>query len=320
LFFLALAVLPAASNERSSLVRYEATAPIMGCTFGVAAYGADRDELVRQVESAFDEARRIDGWLSNYRPGSELSRLNRSAAERSVSVSGELFDLLDQAANYSRATQGAFDMTVGPLVRAWGFYDGSGHVPSAAALAQAHEAVGYPLVRLDQTHKTVRFARAGVELDPGGIGKGYAVDRMVAVLQRAGVKTALANACQSSIYALGAPPESPRGWLLEIDNPGDGSAERVFLKDQSLSTSGSAEKFFEFEGRVYSHILDARTGRPAQGLRSVSVIAPTGLDSDVWSTAIFVNGLEWASRSAPREFAVFGCPADGSCHWIQRPH
>jgi thiamine biosynthesis lipoprotein len=304
------------AEEPAGLVRYEATADLMGCTFGVAAYGRDREILRRHVESAFAEARAIDGWLSNYRADSELSRLNREAAASAVRVSDELFGLLTRATEFSRATDGAFDMTVGPLVRAWGVYDGAGRLPDSDELARARNAVGYRLLELDATKKSVRFARAGVELDPGGIGKGYAVDRMAHVLRGAGVTSALINACYSSVYALGAPPDSPRGWLLEIDGPKRGDGAKVFLKDQSLSTSGSREKFFEAGGRTYSHILDPRTGQPAQGLASVSVVAPTALESEVWSTAVFVNGLEWASRSAPSNFEVYGCPTDDACRWL----
>lgn len=290
-------------------------AELMGCTFGVAAYGPDRDSLIHHVESAFDEARKIDGWLSNYRPGSELSRLNREAAEAPVSVTGELFELLSKAIEYSRASEGAFDMTVGPLVRVWGFYDGGGKLPDARELAAAREAVGYRLIELDSARQAVRFMRSGVEMDPGGIGKGYAVDRMAAVLRTAGVKSALINACHSSVYALGTPLENPRGWLIEIDDPARGVAEKILLKDQSLSTSGSQQKFFEAGGHVYSHILDPRTGNPAEGVLAVSVIASTALESEVWSTAIFVNGLEWAFRHAPAGLGVYGCPAGGLCSW-----
>jgi len=305
-------------EERAPLVRYEATAPIMGCTFGIAAYGPDRDALAHDVESAFDAARKIDGWLSNYRAGSELSRLNRSAAEGPVPVSEELFDLLAKAAEYTRATGGAFDMTVGPLVQAWGFHDGNGRVPGDAELAQAREVAGFHLVQLDPARRTVRFARAGVELDPGGIGKGYAVDRMVEVLRRAGVKSALVNACHSSVYGLGGPPESAQGWMVEMERPtSGGTVEEVFLKDRSLSTSGSHEKFFEAAGHRYSHVLDPRTGQPAEGLLAVSVLAPKALDSEVWSTALFVNGIEWASRHAPASLGIHACPAGEECRWVR---
>jgi thiamine biosynthesis lipoprotein len=112
--------------------------------------------------------------------------------------------------------------------------------------------------------------------------------------------------------------------MIEIENPGGargaGPDEMVFLKDQSLSTSGSQEKFFEAEGRLYSHIIDPRTARPAEGLLAVSAVASTALESEVWSTAIFVNGLDWASRNRGEGRAVYGCPADGRCRWIGRPH
>ena len=301
-----------------NLVRYEATAPIMGCTFGVAAYGNDRDALARDVEFAFDQARAIDGWLSNYRDDSELSRVNRSAAAAPVAVSDELFELLAKANEYSRASGGAFDMTVGPLVRAWGFYDGGGKLPGAGELARAREITGYRFVELDSARRTVHFARPGVELDPGGIGKGYAVDRMAAALRRAGVTSFLVNACHSSLYALGAPPDSPRGWPMEIDSPAGGAGVEIFLKDQSLSTSGSQEKFFEAHGHIYSHILDPRTGYPSEGVVAVSVIAPTTLESEVASTTIFVNGLDWASINLDERFQVYGCPAAGACRWIGR--
>jgi thiamine biosynthesis lipoprotein len=312
------ALQPALAEKPTSLIRYEATAPIMGCTFGVAAYGTGRATLARQVESAFDEARQIESWLSNYQPESELSRLNRTAAEAPVPVSSKLFALLTKAREYSRGSNGAFDMTVGPLVRAWGFHEGNGRLPDAAALDHARNRTGFQLVRLNPTNKTVVFARNGVELDPGGIGKGYAVDRMVEVLRNAGVKSALVNACHSSIYALGAPPENPKGWALEIEHPtNSGTVEEVLLKDQSLSTSGSTERFFEASGHRYSHILDPRTGQPAEGLLAVTVVAPNALDSEVWSTALFVNGIAWASRHAPKALDIHACPAGDGCRWIR---
>jgi thiamine biosynthesis lipoprotein len=105
---------------------------------------------------------------------------------------------------------------------------------------------------------------------------------------------------------------------MEIDGPAREGSEKIFLKDQSLSTSGSQEKFFEAGGHVYSHILDPRTGNPAEGVLTVSVIAPTALESEAWSTAIFVNGLDWAFRRGPARLAVYGCPAGGLCSWSRR--
>jgi len=133
------------------------------------------------AQAAFDEVRRLDEMLSNYRPSSEWSRVNREAAERPVVVGQELFDLLAACLEYSRRSQGAFDISVGPLMKVWGFYKGSGRLPHRAEVQAALKKVGYRQITLDPGRRTVRFDRPGVELDPGGIGKGYAVDRMIQV-------------------------------------------------------------------------------------------------------------------------------------------
>ncbi len=142
-------------------------------------------------------------------------------------MSPELFELLAAAVEYSRESQGAFDISVGPLMKVWGFYKGSGHLPHSAEVAAALTRVGYRHIHLDAAAGTVWFDRPGMELDPGGIGKGYAVDRMVEVLKRHGVESALVAGSDSSIYALGAPPSEPRGWAVEIKDPGTRRARRL---------------------------------------------------------------------------------------------
>jgi thiamine biosynthesis lipoprotein len=160
-----------------------------------------------------------------------------------------------------------------------------------------------------------------VELDPGGIGKGYAVDRMVDVLRRKSVDTALVAGSGSSIYGLGAPPDSPRGWPVDIRDPWHPrqKAADVFLKDMSMSTSGSYEKFFRAEGRIYAHIMDPRTGYPAQGSVAVSVVAPRTIDSEAWAKPYFVNGRQWAAQHKAKDFRVFFCQdrTDHPCAWLQ---
>ena len=248
----------------------------MGSTYSIALYGSDRVKMEAAIDAAFDEVRRLDDLLSNYRPGSEWSEVNRNAAERPVKVSPELFQLLEKCLEYSRESEGAFDITVGPLMKVWGFYKGTGHLPHRPEIAAALAKVGYRHIILDRAARTVRFDRAGVEMDPGGIGKGYAVDRMVEVLRKNGVRAALVAGSGSSIYGMGAPPDEPRGWPVKIKDPWDNRKTRaeVWLKDSSMSTSGSYEKFFRAEGKIYAHIMDPRTGYPAQGSVSVSVIAP----------------------------------------------
>jgi thiamine biosynthesis lipoprotein len=246
--------------------------------------------------------------------------MNREAGRAPFVVSPELFDLLSASLAYSRATDGAFDISVGPLMKAWGFYKDEGTLPPAGVVARALADVGSGLVRLDDATRTVSFARAGVELDPGGIGKGYAVDRMVAVLRARGVASAFISAGGSSVYGLGVPPNDARGWLATIRHPRQPAlgAARVFLRDASLSTSGSYERFFRANGAEYSHIMDPRTGYPSRGTSSASVVTPRAIDGEAWTKACFVNGAAWAARHMPAGMRAFMCD-DGPaprCAWI----
>jgi thiamine biosynthesis lipoprotein len=318
---LVLSLLAASAGFGQEMLRLEKSADAMGSTYSIAVYGDDRIQMEAAVDSAFDEVRRLDELLSNYRPESEWSQVNRYAAERPVKVSPELFRLLSACAEFSRAGEGAFDITVGPLMKVWGFYKGSGHLPHRAEIQAAMAKVGYRHMLLDPASQTVRFDRPGVEMDPGGIGKGYAVDRMVDVLREKGVKIALVAGSGSSIYGMGSPPDEPKGWRTEIKDPWGTSRPlaEVYLRDMSMSTSGSYEKFFRAEGRTYAHIMDPRTGYPAQGSVSVSVVAPRTIDSEAWAKPYFVNGRPWAARHKPKEFRVFFCEdkVEKPCAWLQ---
>jgi FAD:protein FMN transferase len=309
------------SGSTPDLVRIEQHDEAMGSTFSVVLYGSNKDELGRAAEAAFDEAHRVDRLLSNYRPDSEWSEVNRTAGLRPVKLSAELFQLLSDCMKYSRQSDGAFDITVGPLIKVWGFYKGEGALPRPADVTDALTRVGYRHVRLDPTARTIHFDRPGVDLDPGGIGKGYAVDRMVGILKRHRVRIALVSASGSSIYGMGAPPTEPAGWAITIRAPNhpDTSAATVFLKDMSLSTSGSSEKFFWAEGRTYAHIIDPRTGYPAQGTASVSVMAPHTIDSEAWAKPYFINGRAWTAAHTPPNVRVFICDDSGrqqACAWV----
>ncbi len=310
---------PAAQPKE--LLRLEEHLDAMGTTYTVALYGYDSERMEAAVDAAFSEVKRLDGMLSNYRPTSELSQVNRFAAERPVRVTPEMFDLLSACLGYSRASEGAFDITVGPLMKVWGFYRGTGRMPERPAVAGALEEIGYQKVVLDPEERTVRFTRAGVELDPGGIGKGYAVDRMVSVLKDNGVESAMVSAGGSSIYGLGSPGTGGSGWEVDIRDPkiATKAAAKVTLKNESMSTSGSYEKFFRVNGKVYSHIMDPRTGYPAMGMLSVSVIAPRTLDSEAWTKPYFILGREWAARHRPKDYRVFVCEdkAEQPCAWLQ---
>jgi thiamine biosynthesis lipoprotein len=281
----------------------------MGTTFTIYLYATDRTTADAEFEAAFDEIERVEEALSNYRPSSELSRINRLAATSATTTDPEVFNLLQTSFDYSRQSDGAFDITVGPLMRAWGFFRKNGRYPTRAELAHAQASVGWKKVQLDASGRTVTFDVPGMELDLGGIGKGYAVDRVVDILREAGVKSAVVDAGSSTLYALGAPPGKD-GWKVIVPRPGDRSraVAQVVLRDNSLSTSGSYEKFFRLNGKTYCHIMDPRTGEPVQGMLQTTVIASTGTASDALSTTMFVMGPAAGAKlleSTPNTSAIW---------------
>jgi len=293
----------------------------MGSTYSIVVYGEDEARLRAAVEDASEEARRLDHLLSNYIASSEWSQVNREAASKPVRISTELFQLLAACVEYSRESDGAFDITVGPLMRVWGFYKGTGHLPHRADVRGALDRMGYQNIVLDPAARTVRFGKEGLEMDPGGIGKGYAVDKIVEILKEDGVTSALVSASGSSIYGLGAPPNEP-GWKIKIRNPKDASktAVEVVLKDMSLSTSGNYEKFFFAEGKLYSHIMDPRTGYPSEGMLQVSVVSPKTIDSEAWCKPYYIRGRAWAAQHKKPEFKVLLCEdksGSDQCAWLQ---
>ena len=328
LFLVLLAAIPAgmvagqgSSAAATPVLRLEDSLDSMGTTYSVVVYGADRYKMQAAVELAFEEVARLDRMLSNYRPDSELTQLNKTAAQGPVKVSRELFDLIAACVRYSEASEGAFDVTVGPLMKVWGFYKGSGRFPHRAEIRGALANVGYKNLLLDEKQQTVQYRRSGVEIDPGGIGKGYAVDRMVAILKENGIRSGLITAGSSSIYGIGAPPSDAKGWKVAIKHPKNASqsVQEVFLKDMSMSTSGNYEKFFRVAGKIYSHIMDPRTGYPAPGMLSASVVSSKTLDSEAWTKPYFINGRNWASNHKTPGSRVFLCEdrSELACAWLQ---
>lgn len=309
-----------ASGATAKWVREEGSIDVMGSVTAIVAYGLNAGRLQTAISDALDEDRRLDDLLSNYKPHSEWSEMNRLAAQRPVRVSEELFWLLTACVDYSRESEGSFDISVGPLMKVWGFYKGTGHLPDRSTLRTALQSVGYRNIVLNPRTRTVRFAKAGVELDPGGVGKGYAVDRMASVLRSEGVRSALISAGGSSIYALGTPPNA-NGWRIDLKDPRTQSdfPQSVTLRDESLSTSGNYEKFFYADGKLWSHIMDPRTGYPSQGMLSVSVVAPKTLDSEVWAKPYYILGRQWTIRHKKKGFHVFLCEdkLEEPCAWVK---
>ena len=315
LALLLLAPAGAVPAQVPAVVCHEESREVMGCTGTVRACGTDAGALPAVVGAALDEIDRVDRLMSHYRRDSPLSRLNREAANGPVAVEPELLDFLAECLRWSRESDGAFDVTVGPLMKAWGFFRDEGRVPTEDELARALAVVGYRHVELDRAAGTVRFDRPGVELDLGGIGKGYAVDRVVSLLRQRGIASALVNLGGSSVYGLGAPP-GKRAWEIGIQDPTDPAktALTVPLRDRALSVSGGYARFFEKDGVTYAHVMDPRTGRPVQGLLSVAVLTATATDGDALDNVLFVQGPETAraalARLPPAE-ALFFVPRRG---------
>jgi FAD:protein FMN transferase len=296
----------------STPTRYEARRLSMACVYDIAAYGGPSGDVPAILEKALDEVDRLDRLMSHYKPRSPLSQLNRDAAAGPAVVDQELFDLIVRSLDYSRDSDGAFDVTVGPLMKVWGFFHGDGRVPGDAELTDVMRRVGYRHVVVDRAARTIRFDVPGVELDLGGIAKGYAVDRVVALLQRHGITSALVSAGGSTVYGLGHPP-GRASWEVTIQDPLDPTkvAFSVGLTNRALSMAGRSAKTFEADGVVYSHIMNPGTGRPVQGVVSVAVTSLTGTDGDAMDDALFVMGVE-KSRQYLRHF-----PSSTGWIWLQ---
>jgi thiamine biosynthesis lipoprotein len=280
------------------LLRHEATRVSMGCTYAIAAVGPDRQQLIAAADAALDEVDRIDRLMSHYKATSELSLVNREAAGKPVVVDRELFWFLERCQHWARVSDGAFDVTVGPLVTAWGFRDGDGRIPGPAQRARALHAVGYQNLVLDPGARTVRFSRPGMALDLGGIAKGYAVDRAIQVLRAAGVEHALVSAGGSSVYGMGH-PEDADAWAIDVDPGAGGAVRTVRLRDRALSVSGTSVRSFVHAGVRYGHIFDPRTGTPVRSVKAVAILGATGTDTDALDEVVAVEGPERARGYLP---------------------
>lgn len=257
----------------------------------------------RVADAVFAEIDQIEAQLTVYRESSEVSRLNRIGAMAPVPLTDDLFNLLHLAAQIAEASGGAFDITAGPLIKAWGFYRRQGRVPDDQALAEAMSQVGMDKVEFDTQRRSVRFNCPGVEINLGSIGKGYALDRAGDLLrQRFGIQDALLSGGNSSVLAMGSPTGSTLGWPVGVRHP-DRPNERVAvirLRDRALATSGSTHQHFEYNNRKLGHVIDPRTGRPAEGIAMATAFAPAAAEADALSTAFYVLGVREAREYCQR--------------------
>jgi thiamine biosynthesis lipoprotein len=283
----------------------------MACEFEVQLAASRDDDSMEHVFQALDLVESIESQMTVYRNDSEVMRVNREAASCPVKVEPRLFDMFALAERLHRETGGAVDITSGPLSETWGFSRREGRLPADADIASALDRVGMEKVVLDSSQHTVAFRRQGMSVNFNCIGKGYALDRMAELLAANDVDDYLLHGGKSSVLARGDQPgcvatdgahagpmssdstvAQRRGWVIGLRHPLR-PAERLaefILRDQALSTSGSGTQFFIRRGRRYGHILDPRTGRPAEGLYSATVVAPTAAEADALSTAFYVMG------------------------------
>ena len=263
-------------------------AAIMGTAVNVELWHDDEQQGRSLIDAAMDEMRRIDRLMSSYKADSQLSHVNAEAATQAVIVSNELFSLIEQALRYSDITHGAFDIT---YASAGQYYDyRSGRKPDDQQLAEALPAISYRHVILDKTHSSVRFTQPGVRIDLGGIAKGYAVDRCIAMLQAAGVGNALVTA-GGDTRVIGRHWEHP--WMIGVRDPRkrDGIITRIPLEDAAISTSGDYERYFDQDGVRYHHILNPGTGDSPREVHSTTIIGTNATHTDALSTSVFVLGV-----------------------------
>ena len=277
------------------------TTEAMATRFELLLYGEDAARLRSAGEEAIEEIGRLDAQLSAFRPESEISGINARAAKEAVRVEPRLFRLLALSRDIHRMTDGAFDITIAPLLRCWGFMGGDGAVPDDADIEAARALVGMDKVELDEEHLTIRFERSGMMLDLGAVGKGYAVERAAGLLREAGIRCALIHGGTSSVCAIGPQPDGS-AWQVAVKGP-TGPGERlaaVGLQDSSVSVSSTRGKWFRAGRRTFGHVIDPRTGRPISRAASAVVTGSSPTVCDALSTALLVLGEPWAPTLAER--------------------
>jgi len=276
-----LALLIALTACAADLREFEAVEPHMGTLFRITLYAADEQRAAAAFRAAFDRVRELDEILSDYKPDSEL---NQISVGHPAKVSEDLFHVLAASQQLAEETGGAFDVTLGPVIRLWREARKNNRLPDRAALDEAGGRCGYRKLRLDRANRTVTLEQAGMQLDVGGIAKGYAADAALAVLKDLGIRSALVAA--SGDLAFGDPPPGQRGWKI-----GAGSAV-LELRNAAVSTSGDAEQGLDAGGKRYSHIIDPITRMGLTSGITVTIVAPTGILADGLATAVSVLGAE----------------------------
>ncbi|HEU0006371.1 MAG TPA: FAD:protein FMN transferase, partial [Terriglobia bacterium] len=279
------------AQAADKLSRFEESQPHMGTVARIVLYAPGVEVATAATRSAFERIRELDSILSDYQRESELSGLSRQSGGPPVKIGSDLFRVLSVSQNEAGRSNGAFDVTVGPVIRLWRRGRRQRALPEADLLAAALDLTGFRWLTLDAKQQTAQLVKPGMLLDLGGIAKGYAADEGLKTLKRAGITQALV--ALGGDIAVSNPPPGKKGWSIEIASlnlPGAPRPRALLLHNEAVSTSGEAEQFVEIDGIRYSHIVDPRTGKALTGRRSVTVVATNGTDSDALATAVSVMG------------------------------
>jgi FAD:protein FMN transferase len=284
-----VAIVALARNDASPPSPLHKQKYAMGTVFEIVAYDTADHEAALAIDHAFQEIVRLDSVMSNYKPDSELSRLNRTAHFHSQPVSHDLYRVIELSLPYSKISDGKFDISVGPLVDLWKAQLRGERTVSVEDEKNARDCVGYKNIRLLPTNH-IEFLSSCLRIDLGSIGKGYAVDRAAEILRAHSIDRALISAGGSTIYAIGAPPGQP-GWLVHLRDPSGHLSPEVLLKDSSISTSGQTSPSV-LGNNPAGHIIDPQQGSPLRTSFAVSVVANTATASDALSTTLLLLGPE----------------------------
>jgi thiamine biosynthesis lipoprotein len=272
---------------------------VMGTFARVVAVAKDAATGAKCVEAALAEIRKVDELMSDYNEDSEISRVNSEASHRSVQVSESTFEVLKKSVEFSKLTEGAFDITVGPLVDIFHKTQADRVAPTQEQIAQAKAKVGFEKLWLDSENRTVRFAIDGMRLDLGGIAKGYGVDKAIEAAQRCGAIGVMID-IGGDVRCFGVPPEGRDHWRIGLQDPNstvdgvseDGLVLTLKVTNAAVATSGDYRQFVLIEGKRYTHIMNRKTGTSIEGLSSVTIISDNATDADALATAVSVMGPE----------------------------
>ena len=271
---------------------FKETTKLMGSRFDISVVSENQETANRYIKTAIEEISRIENLISSWDKNSQTSLINKNAGIKAVKVDKELFELIERALKVSKLTNGAFDISYASMDKIWKF-DGSMTVmPSKEAVKNSVSKVGYQNIILDKNLQTVFLKRKGMKIGFGAIGKGYAADKAKRLLINKGVKSGIINA-SGDLNAWGKQSDG-KDWVVAITNPLN--KDKVFswfpIENSAVVTSGNYEKYVRFNGELYSHIIDPRTGYPCKGVLSVSVFTANAELADALATSIFVMGVE----------------------------